>query len=89
MTLTLKVYQLLQAISFASDEGDLELQLTLKELQDGVYVWRTSAPEQGSLKLAETPPKLTFELEPDYAPEPSPQAEFDFAKAYIIEDSDC
>lgn len=62
MKLTLKLHQLLQAIAFATDDdiANLDMELTLKELQDGVYVWRAVDPSK-SFKLEEAAPAMLLQ----------------------------
>lgn len=65
MTLVLKVHQLLQAVAFLGDEvEDIDVRLSFKEFNDGsLHVWRTDAPEQGTVALEPTIPlKLAAEL---------------------------
>jgi hypothetical protein len=64
MKLTLKLHQLIQAIAFVGNDdiACLELDVTIKELEDGLYVWRTADPSK-SYKLSAVAPTI-LEHEP-------------------------
>lgn len=67
MKLTLKLHQIVQAIDFIANEDssvdDLDVEISFKQLADGIYIWRADAPEN-SLKLeAEIPKLLMSKLE--------------------------
>ena len=69
MKLTLKLHQLVQAVDFAvskdydsSNDLDLDLEISFRELDDGIHIWRAQTPD-ASLRLeAKMPPLLASKL---------------------------